>query len=386
MKVLYVIDSFQIGGAEKSLLDITSNLSGAEVVVCGVYKRDDLLQEFIKRGINTYHLNINGKYNWRKAFKVLSKVVDREKPDIIHATLFRSCILSRFIGKKYKLPVINSIVSDSYGEERLSSMHPVRRVKHYYTFLLDKVTSGKVDLFISNSNAVKRSYSSRLGISESKVVTIYRGREAGKYIKSVNSEKVRKDVSPQSNLEGHFVFVCVGRLVESKGHLLLLQAFKQLSLKYPNTSLLIVGEGPFRRAIEEYISSNDLEANTILLGNRNDIPALLNISDAFVTSTYYEGLSGAIIEAMFSNLPIIASDIEPNLELVGDDRGWTFKKGDWSELHDKMELLLHNNGDSKLKVENAFKFANLHLEISAVTKKYLDTYRNLIDENTVSRY
>lgn len=384
MKILYIIDSFQVGGAEKSLLDISSHLVGAEVVVCGVYKRDDLLHEFERNDITSYHLKIEGKYSWLKAFKEVCKIVEKEKPDVLHATLFRSCIISRLIGEKYSLPVVNSIVSDSYGIERTSSMQTLRRVKLYSTFLLDRLTAGKVNLFISNSDAIKKSYSFHLGVSESKIKTIYRGRKASRYI--VENKKNRREVLNTNSLDEHFIFICVGRLVESKGHLDLLQAFKQLSQKYSTTSLLIVGEGPFRKTIEEYITINDLEKKAILLGNRDDVPSLLSISDAFVTSTYYEGLSGAIIEAMFSSILIIASDIEPNLELIGTDKGWAFKKGDISDLLCKMEMLLQDVQTPDNYIANALHFAKSHLEIASVAKKYIDTYSKIINENTFSRH
>lgn len=384
MKILYIIDSFQVGGAEKSLLDISSHLVGAEVVVCGVYKRDDLLHEFKSNGIPSYHLKIEGKYSWLKAFKEVCKIVEKEKPDIIHATLFRSCILSRIIGQKYSLPIINSIVSDSYGVERTSSMQTLRRVKHYYTYLLDRLTARKVNLFISNSEAIKKSYSFHLSVPESRIETIYRGRKASQYI--IENKKNRREVLKTYSLDKYFIFICVGRLVESKGHFDLLKAFKQLSQKYNHTSLLIVGEGPFRKNIEKYIAINDLDKKAILLGNRDDVPSLLSISDAFVTSTYYEGLSGAIIEAMFSSIPIIASDIEPNLELIGTDKGWAFKKGEPADLLCKMELLLQNARTHDFYISNALNFAKTHLEISSVAKKYIDTYSKIINENTLSRH
>lgn len=375
-KVLFVIDSFATGGAEKSLLDIIPRMPSITSVVCGVYADQSLLGQYRQAGITTLHLNLKGKYEWRRAFLLLSEVVERERPQIIHSTLFRSNILSRLLARKYKLKLVTSLVSDSYGEVRIGQMSLARKLKLYAIRLLDKRTVSLVDLFIANSRSVRSSNADILGIPPENIQVIYRGREGKRFMndRAVEVAQLRAWLNLGEN---EFVFLNVGRLVESKGQLDLIKVMPSIVAVYPETRLLIAGEGPFRHVLENAISESGMEVHVSLLGNRMDVPALLKLAHVFVFPTYYEGHSGALIEAMFSGVPILASDIGPNAETLNDATGTMFSAGNPEELKGVMIASIKNYDHLCKKSVAALKYAVDNFEVENVAGTYEHLYRQL---------
>lgn len=380
MKVFYIIDSFTTGGAEKSLLNILRNFHNVEPVVCGIYGDSTLLPSYIESGIKTYHLNIRDKYGWRKAYTLLSSLILRERPDLIHSTLFRSNILARFLAKEHKIPLVNSLVSDSYGAVRKSQMSFIRRIKLEMTFQIDRYTAKHVRRFVANSEAIKLSNSKVIGIDIKKIDVIYRGRDPQIFLIERDQEVANLRESLQISLED-FIFVNVGRLIESKGQLDILKAITEIKKIRPNVQVLIAGEGPYRTELQKYVASHNLAGNVRLLGNREDVPVLLKLGNAFVFPTYYEGQSGALIEAMFAGIPIIASNIPPNLETVDGSMAKIFSLGDVSALTSSMLDCINNKAEYFERARNATSHALKLFDIKCVSRSYEKFYGDILSDN-----
>lgn len=121
-------------------------------------------------------------------------------------------------------------------------------------------------------------------------------------------ENKRSRLRSKLGLDGKLVFGHVGRLHESKNHGFLIDVFAELKKKYPNSVLLLVGDGPLRSQIESAIDSKGLTDSVLLLGNRSDVPDLLQAMDAFVFPSKWEGLPVSVVEALSSGLPCYISD------------------------------------------------------------------------------
>jgi GalNAc-alpha-(1->4)-GalNAc-alpha-(1->3)-diNAcBac-PP-undecaprenol alpha-1,4-N-acetyl-D-galactosaminyltransferase len=125
------------------------------------------------------------------------------------------------------------------------------------------------------------------------------------YIDAPAPELSRKS---RSNTSDELQLAAMGRLDHQKGFDLLIDAFAKVAEEQPNWSLVILGEGPERRRLEEQIHSYGLERRVRLLGWISDPSTVLRDSDAFVLSSRYEGFPNALLEAMALGLPAISVD------------------------------------------------------------------------------
>jgi glycosyltransferase involved in cell wall biosynthesis len=125
--------------------------------------------------------------------------------------------------------------------------------------------------------------------------------------------KVRKELG----VEG-FVWLAVGRFDPPKDYPNMLQAFARVVHKHLNTMLLIAGDGPLRKTMENMTRELGVEKHVKFLGIRRDIPQLMNAADAYVMSSEWEGMPMVLLEASACRLPIVATNVGGNAEIVLD--------------------------------------------------------------------
>ena len=124
--------------------------------------------------------------------------------------------------------------------------------------------------------------------------------------------RYRKDVSLElRNILGipdsAFVIGCVGRVCEQKNYTFAVNVLEKVLEDYPNARLVIVGDGPDKCALEEYITGKGLDRSVMLLGVRDDVNALYSVFDLLLMPSLYEGLPFTGIEAQAAGLPCIYS-------------------------------------------------------------------------------
>lgn len=121
----------------------------------------------------------------------------------------------------------------------------------------------------------------------------------------------RRKIRAELGIEGHFVAGHVGTLSTPKNHRFLLQIFSELYQRRPDAVLLLVGEGVLRGQLAAQAEAAGFRDQVFFLGDRNDVPQLLQAMDAFFFPSLYEGLGIAAIEAQAAGLPTIVSDRVP---------------------------------------------------------------------------
>jgi glycosyltransferase involved in cell wall biosynthesis len=140
-----------------------------------------------------------------------------------------------------------------------------------------------------------------------------------------------------------------------------------------------VGEGVQREAIQEFVNQNDYACRVTLMGQREDIPELLKVSDLFVLSSRSEGLPYTIIEAMLAGLPVVATAVGGVPELVEDGRtGFLVPPGDHGALAEAIQRLLD---DSSLRVSMGEKGREKALREFTLDRMLIETqeiYRQVL--------
>jgi glycosyltransferase involved in cell wall biosynthesis len=378
IKVLYIIDTLEFYGAERSLVSLVKEFKNTIPVFVHIYPGSTLKEELNESGIQVYSLEINEKYGFKKAVRLLTEIYRIEKPDLVHSTLFRADMISRKMKVAFKtIPLVNSWVTNSYKENRYKNHHIITRLKLWRAFLMDYFSTHKVDKFLANSRTIEKANRLALNISQEKTEIIYRGRDFSKF-QGIPESKLNF-LKKELHVEGKKVLLNVGRLIYTKGQLELIQAMPRLIEKYPNVILIIVGEGSYRKTLEAEIYSNEIEKHVFLLGARNDIPELLGIADIFVFPSHMEGLSGALIEAMMAGKLIIASDIPENLECVNSNTALIFNKEKKDDLLFQLEYALKNQSIHQVLAKNAQEVAQNKFEISKIASMYEKFYKEVKD-------
>ena len=333
MKVLFSIDSLQQGGAEQSIAHIIRHFSKeTQVSILYFYPKVDLLTTYEELGCSIFSLNLQGRYDFVKGISMMIKVLEQVKPDIVVTSLYRSNIISRIACKLTGIKLVGTFVDDSYNIERRRTFTGLSGfIKYYSTWFLDRTTSFIPYLWIANSKYIGESNAKHLGISESKIKVVYRGRNSDDF--PAWDKPKKKD----------FIFVTIGRLYEKKGYPELIQAVGNIANKFPNAKWIIYGEGSYRSQMEVQIENMKLNNQIILAGNIPNAWQKMYESNCFVFPSRFEGFSGALVEAMMTGIPIISSDIPMNLEAVENNKtALVHKLKNVEDLANKMEEMILN--------------------------------------------
>ena len=319
MTYLFVINSFGAGGAERSLADLLPTLrdSGVTpVIACLKAKEIGFEQEVRDAGFDVRI--IPGKTLLGKTWQ-LRRLIRDVRPQLVYTALFDSDIAGRLAAIGIDVPVVTNLTNTAYDPARLQDPNidarKLRAVK-----LIDGLTArGLTDHFHAVSQAVKDSTVEQLGVDPNKVAVVYRGRDSEQLGRA--SPERRAAARRELGLaDDDLVVVTVGRQEYQKGHRHLVDAIGQLRSEFPTLRLLIAGrEGHATQHLQTQISHLALDDAVTLLGHRSDVSEVLAASDVFAFPSVYEGLGGALIEALALALPIVASNIAALREVVEED-------------------------------------------------------------------
>ena len=298
VRLLYLINSFVMGGAEKSMVRILSGLdkNKYDTMAVSLQERSEkLLPELEKTGVNIVKLSATSKYDIRVAYK-LYKLIKEFVPDVLLCSLFHSTILGRLTGTLAKTPIIiNWEHNENFGST-------LRR-------WLNRATISLPDKIFCDSEKVRKQVIKKLCPNKNSVQTIPIGG-----IDLAQYSCLERKQSPAVAVG------TVGMLTKQKGFTYLIEAAKLVFEKNPNTRFSIVGDGPEFENLKNLIKKLQLEETVDLLGLRRDIPDLLSKWDIYVQPSMWEGLCITVVEAMACGLPVLASNVGGIPESVFEGR------------------------------------------------------------------
>ena len=321
VRLLYLINSFVMGGAEKAMVRILSGLDKNKYDITAVSlqnRTEKILPELEKTGIDIIKLNATSKYDIMVAYK-LYKFIKEFVPDVLICSLFHSTILGRITGALAKTPII---INWEHNENLGSALR--RR--------LNRATISLSDRIFCDSEKVRTQVIKQLCPNENLVETIPIG---GIDLAQYSCPKRKK--SPAVTVG------TVGMLTKQKGFAYLIEAAKLVSEKNANVKFSIVGDGPEFENLKNLIKKLQLEDTVDLLGLRYDIPDLLSKWDIYVQPSMWEGLCITIVEAMACGLPVLASNVGGIPESVFDGQnGFLVPPKYPCELATRISYLIEN--------------------------------------------
>ena len=234
-------------------------------------------------------------------------------PDIVHTRTIRADLVGRLAVKR-EAAVINNIVN-LYPDDCLARLGPFlgRAV-----MTVARATSSAARLFVANAKAVAVNTAEAFGVPPDRVRVVYDGLPLERW-----SASAPPDLSPYGIGPENVVCLTVARLHPQKGLEDLMLAARDVLKERPDVRFVVAGDGPLRDKLTALILSEGLDGRFVLLGNRNDVPALMARAALFVLPSRFEGLPSAVIEAMAAGKAVVATRTAGLPELVEDGvTGW----------------------------------------------------------------
>jgi glycosyltransferase involved in cell wall biosynthesis len=306
MKLFYLITDLEIGGAQTMLLQVLRHLNYdrfSPVVACFYGGNSSLAGDVRMLGVPVIDLGMRAK--WRlDGFWRLYRVLRRERPFILHASLFHANIPARLLGRLARVPVIitwrqNISIGGQWRE----------RINRWTAPLDDHVTAV--------CQLARQAELEGTAVPPHKISLIYNCIDPTPFAvdKAAERAKIRQEfkISSTAPLIG-----MVGRLHPQKGVRHLLDALPYMREHLPEIHLLIVGDGELRGELQNQAQKQNLSEVVIFTGGRSNVPDILAALDLFVLPSLWEGLPLAILEAMAAELPVVATAVGGVPELVID--------------------------------------------------------------------
>ncbi len=325
-------------------------------------KDNSLIKAYSKNGIEVFSLNFTGARISLSNLFTFIKVFSKLNIDIVHSQHPIAGFYNKIgikILNSYRRKKIKIITEQRCNKKNLSK----------YAQILELNTHFLSDLVINSSDSVELSffktvntYNDFINKKKCKHITLYNSIDT--YYLEPFKKKTLTNITDKKVINICFV----GRLESVKQPLAILQALKLISeFKF---HLFIAGEGSLEHTLQNYIKENEMEGCVTMLGNISNIPKLLNSCDLFVNYSKHEGLCKAILEAMSVGLPVIASRVSGNIEVIG--------------AKEEFGLLADSNNIESLK-ENVVKLITSNNLYKIYSLKVLDRINDFEVRNQVKK-
>lgn len=359
MRILHVITSLQIGGAEKLMVDILPIMKqrGIDAEIA-VFKgtRTAFYNTLESEGVKIHLLSDNGSvYNPMLILK-LAKLMSSY--DIVHThnsspQLFAA--IANIICRVYLVTTEHN----TYNRKRDSMIMK----------LTDRFMYHRYKKVICISDLTQKNLVQYLPFTASKACVVNNGINVNVYQKApTSSEAVLR------RGKGNIILTMVGAFRQQKDQDTIVRALCKLPY---NVKLWLIGDGERRTQVEKLVASLNLKERVYFWGRRNDIQSLLKSSDLFVMSSHWEGFGLAAAEGMAAGLPVLASDVDGLSQVVGG-AGILFAPGDDNELASRVKELIDSedlrNVIIKKQIERVKAF-----DINRMVDEYCDIYHKMMN-------
>jgi glycosyltransferase involved in cell wall biosynthesis len=306
VRILFLSTSMGLGGADQQLLSAAQVLRerGHEVRIVSMTPLGPMGLQARALGVTTDSLKMRRGVPDPRGLGRLVRLVRAWKPDVVHSHMVHANLMARALRLLVPIPVLVSTIHNVYeGGPLLMAAY--------------RLTNGLVDHMTIISEAAASRFVCERIVPKRLLTVIANG---------VDTERMR-DVPADTRAtlrrsvglgEGEFVWLAVGRFEIAKDYPNMLRAFATVRGREPRAVLVIVGEGSLQGEAETLTAELGLSEAVRFLGRRNDVPAVMSAADGYVMSSAWEGMPMVLLEAAAAGLPIVATAVGGNGEVVRD--------------------------------------------------------------------
>ena len=362
MRVLHVITTIELGGAEKQLLTLVEKQveSGLHIHVIYIKGKPDLLFEFEKLGVT---VSQSSRMDSLAQIKFLRLYVKSNQISLIHAHLPRAELLS--ILALVKVPIVIS-------RHNAEPFFP--RAPRLLSKALSRLVCLKAKAIIAITDSVRLYMITSKEVGENKKITVIR------YGISLEPNDRKRHLTAPAG--SRLKLLSIGRLVEQKDYPTTLKALALLSKTKRDFEYKVIGEGSLQHSLSQLSKDLGIAQSISWIGKTKQVINYLNESNVFILSSSYEGFGLVLLEAMKQGKPILASNCPAIVEVVGKNYLGLFPVGDPETL---AKLLLNCHDSSFLQALLDQLNDRIHLfDANVMSKQISCVYQNVLCANDAS--
>lgn len=373
MKILHIISSLKIGGAEIALCNLLEKLSHQKFEHHVAYFHNGPCEQKLRDlGIRTYPIQgLLHRYDFR-AFWQLNQLIKQIDPDIIHSSLWAANVMGRMLAWHHKLPIICDLHGNSKDEGKIRNM-------------FDRLTLPLATNVIAVADSVYDAYKEHIIGSRVhllyKLIVIKNGIDARTLrTKAAEISLTRTDLGIPKNA---FVIGSVGRLELIKSYDVLLQAFALLYNKSNDLQrplvLCLVGDGSQADYLKKLARGLGVSHAVIFMGSQANAYHYNRLFDCFALSSQSEGLSLALLEALCFSLPIVTTHTTPKHDVITHNvHGFLVPPNNPQILADYLHKLYYNSELAQSMQRANAELIGASFDLEGVAQQYAQLYRQLI--------
>jgi len=372
IKILHVLDSLSVGGLENGVVNLMNHSNPEKFAhsICCLRQAGSMSERIKVPDIDIFSMGKSSK-DYLIALK-LAKLIRRYRPDIVHARnwgTIEAIIAARLAGAKI-------VIYSEHGREA-SDLYGSSRKRNRIRRLLLRQASH----IVSVSDDIRNWLVRDVGLPSGRITTIRNGVDVCRFCPPSDKSAAKSNLgfAPDVLLLG-----AVGRLDPVKNYPMLLRSVYLLKEDAKAFKLVLIGDGPQQAELEQVARNLDL-TNVEFLGYRPGIDRYLQAFDLFVQTSLAEGISNSILEAMSSGLPVLATLVGGNIEIVKDGvTGSLVASGDEIGLS---KLLRDYLADSQLREKTgraARTYCLEHFSIETMVSAYESLYASLAGQRDIA--
>jgi glycosyltransferase involved in cell wall biosynthesis len=375
LRVAFVVPTFEVGGLQRAIVTIAEHVDRArvqiDVIALRSPKSSTVMHEQLRRTGGTVHeLGVEGRAErdpraLASAVTRLRRVLVAGRYDIVDSAVLEADLTSRLATVRLGTAHITHLINLTHD----ARARPHDRARQVWTpaaaRAVDRITGRLTVRFVAITHAVAQSAQRTLGIPADKITVVERGVDAQRFrVQSLPSGPVLR-------------VLAVGRLEPQKDHATAVLAIDELRRRGIDATLTIAGRGPLRPALEQMIADHGLGDRVRLVEPVSDAERLYAEHDVFVFPSRWEGLGNAVIEAMASGRPVVATDLDVLHEVLGD-LGRFAPAGNAPRFADELADLKVLSADETATLSHALrKRAIERFDPAETTRRLINVYENV---------
>lgn len=376
MKILLVVTKGSMGGAQKRVYDLACAYEEAGHEVMIALGGEGIFTEKLTEEGKPFHLfsHLERSHSIRAILGFVFEMmlyISKEKPDIVHlnsSNTLPGALAAKLTPKKKRPEVVFtfrglSMLDPSAGTRWYKRIFYKRYFKFFLSFVDKPVFQCARNMIdATNMRLVKKGSIIYPGIDF----------DAISFLSRVNA-RFEMEKKLAVSFDEKFILGTVGRLSDEKNHRFLIERFWEILRVKENTVLVLIGDGPNRKVLEALVKAMELEGKVYFYGEVDDASTLLRGLDMFVLPSHFEGVSVALTEALIAGLPILASDVGGNAEVIYGPHSAVCKPRDSHDFIQKFEALLTDEGIQKEMDETIDEHVD-KFRLGNSSQKYLELY------------